>query len=100
MPALQVAVSDALKRRIDLYSDARYISFSRAMADVVKRRAQGVKVNRSAWNGRDMYALKQGEYTLYYSVDPKLGAASLVFEEYLSEAEGELIFDVFGEGRD
>jgi hypothetical protein len=97
---IDVTISDALKRRIDLYPDERYLAFTRAMADVAKGRAQGTKVNRSIWNGRDMYALKQDDYTLYYSVDPRIGRPSLVFEEYLSEAEGELIFDVFGEGRD
>lgn len=96
----QVAVSDAVKRRLDLYGDARYLSFTRTVADVVKGRAQGAKVNRSVWNGRDMYALKQDAYTLYYSIDPKIGRESLVIEEYLSDEEGELIFDVFGEGGD
>jgi hypothetical protein len=97
---INVTVSDALKRRVTFYSDERYLAFTRAMADVVKAREQGVRVNRSAWNGRDMYALKQGEYTLFYSIDPQRGRESLVFEEFLTDAEGELIFDVFGEGRD
>jgi predicted ATPase with chaperone activity len=96
----QVAVSDAIKRRLDLYSDERYLSFTAAVANVVKGRAQGRKVNRSVWNGRDMYALQQDGYTLYYSLDPARGWESLVIEEHLSDEEGELIFDVFGEGRD
>ena len=96
----QVAVSDAIKRRLDLYGDARYLAFTKAVADVVKGRAQGKPVNKSNANARIMYALRDGEYTLYYSIDRVIGAPSLVIEEYLSDAEGELIMDGFAEGRD
>jgi hypothetical protein len=96
----QVAVSDAIKRRLDLYGDDRYLAFNKAVADVVKGRVRGKKLHTSAFNQREMYAYKEGPYTLYYSVDPQLGAPSLVIEEYLSDAEGELIMDTFGEGRD
>jgi hypothetical protein len=96
----QVAVSDAIKRRLDLYGDERYLAFTRAVADVVKGRAEGRQVHTSARNQRAMYALKQGDYTLYYSLDPAVGPPSLVIEEFLTAAEGELILDTFAEGRD
>jgi hypothetical protein len=96
----QVAVSDALKRRLDIYGDTRYLAFTKAVADVVKGRAHGKRVHTSSVNQREMYALRDGEYTLYYSLDPQIGAPSLVIEEFLSDAEGELIMDTFGEGHD
>ena len=43
--------------------------------------------------------MRQGLYTLYYSVaadDP----ANTVFEEFLSDDEEDLIMDVFAEGHD
>jgi hypothetical protein len=49
---------------------------------------------------REFYGMKQGPYTLYYSVDPAIGKPSLVIEEFLSDAEGELIMDTFAEGHD
>jgi hypothetical protein len=98
--AFQVAVSDAIKRRLDLYSDERYLAFTRAVADIVKGRAQGQRIQTFGMGQREMYALRYGNYTLYFSFDPKIGAASLVIEEFLTDAEGEAYLDVFTEAHD
>jgi hypothetical protein len=98
--AFQVAVSDAIKRRLDIYSDERYLAFTRTVADVVKGRGQGKRIHVSALSKREFYALRAGPYTLYYSLNPDVGAMSLVIEEFLSDAEGELVLDTFAEGRD
>jgi hypothetical protein len=98
--AFQIAVSDAIKRRLDIYSDERYLAFTRAVADVVKGRGKGKRIHVSPLSKREFYALRQGPYTLYYSLDPDMGSLSLVMEEFLSDAEGELVMDTFAEGRD
>lgn len=97
--SIQIAVSDALNRRVPRFEPARFQAFQRAVADVAKGRAQGNKVHSSAASGRDYYELKRGEYSLYYSLDPKQ-PGSLVFEEFLSSDEADLIMDVFAEGPD
>ena len=97
--SIQVVVSDALNRRVPRFSSERFQAFQLAVASVAKRRLAGTKVHTSALTGRDFYELKQGPYALYYSVDPKQ-PGSLVFEEFLSEGEGDLIIDLFAEGPD
>jgi len=92
-------VSDAIKRRVSSFSAQRFAAFQLAAADVAKHRAQGKKVHRSALTQRDIYVLKRGEYSLYYSIDP-LQPNSLVFEEFLTEGEEDLILDLFAEGTD
>jgi hypothetical protein len=94
-----LAVSDALNRRLKRFESERYAAFQLAAVDVAKGRAKGEHVFTSALNQRWFYALKRGGYTLYYSLDqrlpPRLQAQSLVFEEFLSADEGELIMDLF-----
>lgn len=98
--AFQVAVSDAIKRRLDFYSDERYLAFTRVVADVVKGRVLGERVQTLGMGQREMYALRQGDYTLYFSFDPQVGRASLVIEEFLTDAEGEVYLDAFTEAHD
>jgi hypothetical protein len=92
--SFDVVVSDALHHRVPRFGKARLAAFQRAVADVVKGRATGRHVHTSSLNKREFYALEQGGYTLYYSVDP-LEPMSLVFEEHLSEEESDLILDPF-----
>lgn len=82
-----------------MFDNRRYAEFERAVADVVKGRAKYRLVHTSPASGRRFYSVRQGPYTLYYSVaaeDPK----STVFEEFLSDDEEDLIMDVFAEGKD
>ena len=97
--SIQIAVSDALNRRVPRFEPLRFKALQLAVADIAKGRAQGKKVHSSAASGRDYYELKRGEYSLYYSLDPQV-PGSLVFEEFLSSDEEELIMDVFAEGPD
>src|SRR5690606_12888630 len=97
--SIRVVVSDALNRRVPMFDTRRYAEFERAVADVVKGRAKYRLVHTSPGSRRRYYSVRQGDYTLYYSVavdDP----ASTVFEEFLSDDEADLIMDVFPEGRD
>lgn len=89
-------MSDALNRRVPRFAAQRFAAFQLLVADVARGRAAGEHVHTSSINGRNFYALKRGVYTLYYSVDPRL-PDSLVFEEFLTDDEGELIMDVFSE---
>jgi hypothetical protein len=97
--SFQIAVSDALNRRVPRFEPARYRAFQLAVADIAKGRARGNKVHTAPASGRVYYELKRGEYSLYYSVDPQR-VDSLVFEEFLSEDEQDLIMEVFAEGSD
>lgn len=97
--AFQIAVSDALNRRVPRFDEGRYRAFQLAVADVAKGRAQGKKVHISPASGREYYELKRGGYSLFYSEDPRV-PDSLIFEEYLSDDEQDLIMDIFAEGRD
>jgi len=97
--SIQIAVSDALNRRVPRFEPQRYKAFQLAVADIAKGRAQGKKVHTSPASGRVYYELKRGDYSLYYSVDPRR-PGSLVFEEFLSADEQDLIMDVFAEGHD
>ena len=97
--SIQVAVSDALNRRVPRFEPERFKAFQRAVADIAKGRVQGKKVHSSAVSGRDYYELKRGDYSLYYSLDPQR-PGSLIFEEFLSADEEDLIMDVFAEGPD
>ena len=97
--SIQIAVSDALNRRVQRFEPARFKAFQLAVADIAKGRAQGKKVHSSAASGRDYYELRRGEYALYYSLDPQV-PGSLIFEEFLSDGEQDLIMDLFAEGPD
>ena len=97
--SIRVVVSDALNRRVPQFERMRFEEFQRAVADVVKGRAKYRLVHTSAASGRRFYAVRQGAYTLYYSV-AKDDPANCVFEEFLSADEEDLIMDVFAEGRD
>lgn len=96
---LRIAISDALNRRVPGFPPGRLYAFQLAVADIAKGRARGQKVHSSALSGRDMYVLKREPYTLYYSLDPT-EPGSLVFEEFLSAGEEDLILDTFAEGAD
>jgi hypothetical protein len=97
--SVDLAISDALHRRLPRFEAARFAAFQLAAVDVAKARAQGEFVFLSPINGRKYFALVRGEYTLYYSLDPLLPpqqqAQSLVFEEFLAGDEAELIMDLF-----
>jgi len=97
--SFQIAVSDALNRRVPRFAPARFRAFQLAVADIAKGRARGKKVHTSPASGRVYYELKRGDYSLYYSVDPRR-VDSLVYEEFLSDDEQDLIMDVFAEGSD
>ena len=97
--SMRVVVSDALNRRVALFNKARFAEFQRAVADVLKGRAAYMFVHKSAISGRHYYSVQQGLYTLYYSISPE-EPGSPVFEEFLSEDEGDLIMDLFAEGKD
>ncbi|MBN2081187.1 hypothetical protein JW859_03155 [bacterium] len=97
--SIQIAVSDALNRRVPRFAAERYTAFQLVVANIAKGRAQGQKVHTSAFSGRVFYEYKTEPYTLYYSVDPKR-PNSLVFEEFLSAGEENLIMDLFAEGAD
>ncbi len=82
-----------------MFDKLRYAEFERAVADVVKGRAKYRLVHTSPSSKRRFYRVRQGDFTLYYSVaadDP----TNAVFEEFLSDDEEDLIMDLFAEGRD
>lgn len=97
--AIRVVVSDALNRRVPRFAKERLAAFQLAVADVAKGRARGRKVHVSPATKREFYLLKREPYALYYSADPRQ-PDSTVFEEFLSEGEGDLIMDLFAEGAD
>jgi hypothetical protein len=96
---VHLVISDALHRRVPRFEHRRYAEFQAAAVDVAKGRVQGQCVFVSPLSGRRFYALQRGAYTLYYSTEPlpplAPGASSVVFEEFLSADEGELILDLF-----
>lgn len=94
--AFQIVVSDALNRRINLFSPGKLYAFQLAVADIAKGRGQGEKVHTSAVGQRDYYVYKRYDFNLYYSVDPRQ-PGSVVFEEFLSPDEEDLIMDTFAE---
>ena len=82
-----------------MFDKVRYAEFERAVADVIKGRAKYRLVHTSPASKRRFYSVRQGAFTLYYSVaadDP----ANTVFEEFLSDDEEDLIMDLFAEGKD
>lgn len=97
--AVDLAISDALHRRLPRFDAARRDAFTLAAVDVMKSRAAGESVFISPLSGRQYFALVRAPFTLYYSLDPRLSAAqlkqSIVFEEFLDADEGELIMDLF-----
>jgi len=97
--SIQVVVSDALNRRVPGFSSERFNAFQLAVANVAKGRLKGTKVHTSNVTRRDYYELEQGQYKLYYSVSP-IDPGSIIFEEFLSEGESDLIMDLFAEGPD
>jgi hypothetical protein len=97
--SMQVVVSDSLNRRVPLFAPERFRAFQLAVANVVKGRAKGRHVHTSIHSKRMMYELKQGGYSLFYSVDP-YEPGSMVFEDFLSDEEGDLIMNIFAEGPD
>ncbi len=94
--AFQVVVSDALKRRVELFSPGKLYAFQLAVADITKGRGHGEKVHTTATGQRDYYMYKRYDFHLYYSVDPRQ-PGSIVFEEFLSPDEEDLIMDAFTE---
>ena len=97
--SIQVVVSDSINRRVQLWQPAKLNVFQLAVANIAKGRARGKKVHRSLFNQRDFYVYELDQYRLYYSLDPRQ-PASIVFEEFISEEEEDLILDLFAEGRD
>lgn len=97
--AVQLVISDALKRRVGRFEPERFAAFQRAAVDVVKGRAQGSLAHTSAFSGRQIFVLERQGYHLYYSRDPKQ-PGPVVFEEFLSRGEEDLVIDLFGEGAD
>lgn len=95
--AVQLVISDSLKRRVERFEPARFEAFRRAAVDVVKGRAAGRLVHTSSISGRQIYVLEREGYSLYYSVDPRQ-AGPAVFEEFLSQGEEELVLKLFSEG--
>lgn len=92
-------ISDALKRRMGRFEPARFEAFRRAAVDVVKGRAAGKLAHTSAFSGRQIYVLERQGYHLYYSTDPR-HPGPVVFEEFLSEGEEDMVLDLFMEGPD
>ena len=92
----QIVASDALKRRVELFSPGKLYAFQLAAADIAKGRGHGEKVHSSPASGRDYYLYKRYDFNLYYSVDPRQ-PGSVVFEEFLSADEEDLIMDSFAE---
>ena len=97
--SIRIVASDSLSRRVPQFDPARYSAFQLGVADIAKGRAKGEKVHSSVISGRDIYLLKRGDYSLYYSIDPKL-PGSLVFEEFLTGGEEDLVLDLFAESAD
>jgi len=96
---VQLVISDALKRRVGNFEPARFEAFRGAAVDVVKGRAAGRLAHTSAFSGRQIYVLERQGYNLYYSVDPR-HPGPVVFEEFLSKGEEDLVLDLFAEGPD
>jgi len=94
-----VVVSDALNKRVPGFAVAKLNAFQRAVADIAKGHAHGQPVYTSSRTGRLFYIYERYGFKLYYSSDP-LVEGSLVFEEFLSTGEEELILDTFAEGSD
>jgi hypothetical protein len=94
-----ILVSDALNRRVPEFPPGKLYAFQLAVADIAKGRGQGLKVFTSGKSGREFLIYERYGYKLYYSRDPRL-ENSLVFEEFLSADEEELILDGFAEGSD
>ena len=97
--SFKVVVSDALNRRVPGFAPGKLYAFQLAVADIIKGRGAGEKVFTRAGSTREFYVYKSYDYSLYYSLEP--GASdSLIFEEFLSAGEEELILDLFAEGPD
>jgi len=91
---IRIVVSDAVNRRVAGFSTERYQAFQLAAADVARGRARGERVHSSNATRREFYVLKRTPYSLYYSVDPQQ-QDSLVFEEFLTDDEENLMLDLF-----
>jgi hypothetical protein len=96
---VQLVISDALKRRLENFEPRRFEIFKLAAVDVVKGRAAGSLAHTSALSGRQIYVLERQGYHLYYSRDPRR-PGPVVFEEFLSPGEEDLVLDLFAEGPD
>jgi hypothetical protein len=96
---IRIVVSDAINRRVAGFSAERYQAFQAAAADVARGRVHGSRVHISAMTKREYYVLRRDPYSLYYSVDPQ-DRSSLVFEEFLTDGEENLVMDLFAEGAD
>ena len=94
-----IVVSDALNRRVPGFPPGKLYAFQLAVADIAKARGQGKKVFTNRETHRDFYIYERYDYKLYYSLDPAV-AGSLVFEEFLSAEQEDLILDTFAEGPD
>jgi len=97
--AVQLVISDALNRRVGQFEPARFRVFQAAAVDVVKGRARGRLAHTSAFSGRQIFVLEHQGFSLYYSQNPK-HPGPVVFEEFLSKGEEDLVLDLFAEGPD
>ena len=96
---MQLVISDVLKRRVDGFEPERFEAFKRVAVDVAQGRAAGSLAHTSAFSGRQIYVLERQGYNLYYSRDPKQ-PGPVVFEEFLSKGEEDLVLELFAEGPD
>jgi hypothetical protein len=94
-----IVVSDALNRRVPGFPAGKLYAFQLAVADIAKGRGHGTKVFTNQQTRREFYIYERYEYKLYYSIDPSVDG-SLVFEEFLSAEQEDLILDTFAEGPD
>lgn len=97
--SIQIVVSDALNHRVPGFSSERFAAFQLAVANVAKGRKQGALVHTSVRTGRKFFELSHPPYRLYYSVNPTQ-PGSIIFEEFLSEGEADVVMDAFAEGPD
>ncbi len=96
---MQLVISDALKRRVGQFEPERFAAFQLAAVDVVKGRARGLLVHTSQFSGRQIFLLERKGYSLYYSQD-RQRPGPIVFEEFLTKGEEDLVLDLFAEGPD
>lgn len=96
---IRIVVSDAIKKRVAGFSSERFSAFQAGAASVAKGRLRGKRVHKSPATGREIYILECGQYNLYYSMLAS-NLSTLVFEEFLSAGEEDLVMDLFAEGHD
>ena len=97
--SIKIVVSDAIKKRVSGFSQERFSAFQAGAASVAKGRLRGKRVHVSPATGREIYLLDCGQFNLYYSL-LKGDMSTLVFEEFLSAGEEDLVMDLFAEGSD